>query len=180
MSSSDQLLIQNIVKKSGTSFYWGMKLLPKDKRRAMFSVYAFCRKIDDIADDLNSTKNKKLKELKKWKKNLDLIYQNKIANDPICREISLSALKFKLEKKHLVALIEGMEMDIHKNIQFPSKKILMLYCDKVAVSVGYLSIKIFGLNNQSSKNYAHYLGRAFQLTNIVRDFNEDLERQRCY
>ena len=180
MSSSDQLLIKNIVKKAGTSFYWGMKLLPKDKRRAMFSVYAFCRRIDDIADDLNSTKTKKIKELNKWKRKLNLIYENNIIDDPICREISFSAKKFKLEKKHLISLIEGMEMDIHKNIQFPSKRILMLYCDKVAVSVGFLSIKIFGLDNQSSKNYAHYLGRAFQLTNIVRDFNEDLERKRCY
>merc|ERR1711991_978003 len=108
MTSVDQLNVEKIVKKSGTSFYWGMKLLPKIKKRAMFSVYAFCRVVDDIADNSGTIKSKKIK-LNDWK----------------------------------------------KKIQFPSKTEFELYCQRVAVAVGYLSIRIFGLTDHKGKKYAY-------------------------
>ena len=179
MSLSDQLFVENKVKNSGTSFYWGMKLLDKNKKRAMFAIYAFCREVDDIADK-EGTKKLKEKKLQIWKKKINLLYQNKSPSTSILRELSFAIDNYNLEKKDLYSVIEGMIMDVREKIQFPSKKKLNKYCYRVAVSVGLLSIKVFGLNSKFSKDYAFSLGMAFQLTNIVRDFSEDLEIERCY
>ena len=179
MSLSDQLFVENKVKNSGTSFYWGMKLLDKNKKRAMFAIYAFCREVDDIADK-EGTKKFKEKKLQIWKKKINLLYQKKSPSTSILRELSFAIDNYNLEKKDLYSVIEGMIMDVREKIQFPSKKKLNKYCYRVAVSVGLLSIKVFGLNSKFSKDYAFSLGMAFQLTNIVRDFSEDLEIERCY
>ena len=179
MTSIDQQNVENIVKKSGSSFYWGMKLLPEIKKRAMFSVYAFCRVVDDIADNTGKIKSKKTK-LNSWKKKIDNLYQKKVINESIMKELNTSIENFNLEKKDFISIIDGMLMDAKKKIQFPSTTELELYCRRVAVAVGYLSIKIFGLNDSKGKKYAYSLGMAFQLTNIVRDFKEDLDIGRCY
>ena len=178
MQVDDQIAVKNIVKSSGSSFFWGMNLLDSEKKRAMFSIYAFCRIVDDIADEI---KNKKLRqdELKVWKNKIKFIYDHKKSNSSLEKELKLSIEKFDLNKSDFYAIIDGMMMDAKNDIKFPSRKNLYLYCDRVAVAVGYLSIKIFGLTDKEKK-YAFYLGRAFQLTNIVRDFSEDLERGRCY
>ena len=174
MLVDDQIAVQKIVKNSGSSFFWGMKILNPPKKRAMFSIYAFCRIVDDIADDLENIKVKKNK-LMAWKKKIEDIYQDKKVKSSIEKELKYSIQTFKLKKLDFLAILDGMMMDAEKNIKFPTKKELNLYCDRVAVAVGYLSIKIFGLSNKEKK-YAFYLGRAFQLTNIVRDFYEDLNR----
>ena len=179
MTSVDQLNVENIVKKSGSSFYWGMKLLPEIKKRAMFSVYAFCRVVDDIADNSGTTKSKKTK-LNDWKKKIDSIYNNNNKNESILMELKTSIETFNLEKRDFISIIDGMLMDVKKKIQFPSKTEFEIYCERVAVAVGYLSIKIFGLSGYEGKKYAYSLGMAFQLTNIVRDFREDLDMERCY
>ena len=179
MTSVDQLNVENIVKKSGSSFYWGMKLLPEIKKRAMFSVYAFCRVVDDIADNSGTTKSKKTK-LNDWKKKIDSIYNNNKKNESILKELKTSIETFNLEKRDFISIIDGMLMDVKKKIQFPSKTEFEIYCERVAVAVGYLSIKIFGLSGYEGKKYAYSLGMAFQLTNIVRDFREDLDMERCY
>lgn len=179
MTSVDQLNVENIVKKSGSSFYWGMKLLPEIKKRAMFSVYAFCRVVDDIADNSGTIKSKKTK-LNDWKKKIDSIYNNNNKNESILKELKTSIETFNLEKRDFISIIDGMLMDVKKKIQFPSKTEFELYCERVAVAVGYLSIKIFGLSGYEGKKYAYSLGMAFQLTNIVRDFREDLDIGRCY
>ena len=179
MTSVDQLNVENIVKKSGSSFYWGMKLLPEIKKRAMFSVYAFCRVVDDIADNSGTTKSKKTK-LNDWKKKIDSIYNNNNKNESILMELKTSIETFNLEKTDFISIIDGMLMDVKKKIQFPSKTEFEIYCERVAVAVGYLSIKIFGLSGYEGKKYAYSLGMAFQLTNIVRDFREDLDMERCY
>ena len=179
MTSVDQLNVENIVKKSGSSFYWGMKLLPEIKKRAMFSVYAFCRVVDDIADNSGTIKSKKTK-LNDWKKKIDSIYNNNNKNESILKELKTSIETFNLEKRDFISIIDGMLMDVKKKIQFPSKTEFELYCERVAVAVGYLSIKIFGLSGYEGKKYAYSLGMAFQLTNIVRDFREDLDMGRCY
>ena len=178
MAQGDQFEIEKIVKKSGSSFYWGMKILPNKQARAMFAVYAFCRIVDDIADEIkNEIKREKL--LKKWESSIKNLFLNQTTKNSVERELLFSIKEFNLEKKDFLSIIEGMRMDSNSNIVFPSQKKLNLYCDRVAVAVGYLSIKIFGLS-ESAKNYAFFLGRAFQLTNIVRDFREDIDRGRCY
>ena len=144
----------------------------------MFSIYAFCRIVDDIADEI---KNKRLKieKLKSWKKKINNIFESKKLKSSIEKELKIAVEKFQLERLDFYAIIDGMMMDAKSDIKFPKKKDLELYCDRVAVAVGYLSIRIFGLS-EKEKKYAFYLGRAFQLTNIVRDFYEDLKRGRCY
>ena len=178
MAQGDQFEIEKIVKKSGSSFYWGMKILPNKQARAMFAIYAFCRIVDDIADEIkNKTKREKL--LKEWELSIKNLFIKQTTKNSVERELLFSIKEFNLEKKDFLSIIEGMRMDSKSNIVFPSQKKLNLYCDRVAVAVGYLSIKIFGLS-KSAKNYAFFLGRAFQLTNIVRDFREDIDRGRCY
>ncbi|MBS91446.1 MAG: hypothetical protein CMM95_00110 [Rickettsiales bacterium] len=179
MSLSDQLFVERIVKKSGSSFYWGMKLLEPSKKRGMFAIYDFCRKVDDIADN-SGNKISKQNKLKEWKKNINLLYNQKIGRNRLLRELAFSINKFKLRKEDFFAVIDGMMMDVSKKIQFPSKKNLKLYCTRVAVSVGLLSIRVFGLKSKLGQKYAYSLGMAFQITNIVRDFNEDLKINRCY
>ena len=178
MKVDDQIEVKKIVKKSGSSFFWGMNVLDSEKKRAMFAIYAFCRIVDDIADEI---KNKRLKieKLKSWKKKINNIFESKKLKSCIEKELKIAVEKFQLERLDFYAIIDGMMMDAKSDIKFPKKKNLELYCDRVAVAVGYLSIRIFGLS-EKEKKYAFYLGRAFQLTNIVRDFYEDLKRGRCY
>ena len=179
MASIDQKNVERIVKNSGSSFYWGMKCLPEKKKRAMFSVYAFCRTVDDIADD-NRPVNFKKKELDKWIKKINSLYKFSNQKDSLLKELKYSINEFGLEKKDFLSVIDGMKMDTKAKITFPSTKILIAYCEKVAVAVGYLSIKIFEVDKIPGKKYAYSLGMALQLTNIVRDFIEDLEMGRCY
>ena len=178
MKIDDQIEVKKIVKKSGSSFFWGMNVLDSERKRAMFSIYAFCRIVDDIADEI---KNKRLKieKLKSWKKKINNIFESKKLKSSIEKELKIAVEKFQLERLDFYAIIDGMMMDAKSDIKFPKKKNLELYCDRVAVAVGYLYIRIFGLSKKEKK-YAFYLGRAFQLTNIVRDFYEDLKRGRCY
>ena len=180
MNLDDILQVEQNVKKSGSSFYWGMKLLPKEKRRGMFAIYAFCREVDDIADDLKSSQTVKKKKLYQWKKDINKIFKNSLLNTSLKRELNYSIVNFKLEKKYFTSIIDGMLMDVRENIQFPSSKKFKLYCERVAVAVGYLSIKIFGIYNKVGIHYAYELGMALQITNIVRDFKEDLNNNRCY
>ena len=179
MASIDQKNVERIVKNSGSSFYWGMRCLPEKKKRAMYSIYAFCRTVDDIADD-NRPINFKKKELDKWIKKINLLYKFSHQKDSLLKELQFSINEFGLEKKDFLSVIDGMKMDTKTKITFPSTKKLIAYCEKVAVAVGYLSIKIFEVDTISGKQYAYSLGMALQLTNIARDFNEDLEMGRCY
>ncbi len=114
-----------------------------------------------------------------WKKKIDNLFNSKKLKSSIERELKISVKKFKLNKYDFYSIIDGMLMDAKEDIRFPSKKKFNLYCDRVAVAVGYLSIRVFDLTN-NEKKYAFHLGRAFQITNIVRDFYEDLNRGRCY
>ena len=180
MSTTDQYYIEKNVKKSGTSFFWGMKRLPKEQKRAMFALYAFCREIDDIADEKDLEKKVKLKQISIWEKKINLIFKEKQLNDSLSKELFEAVRKFGLKKSNFISIIQGMKMDIIEDIKFPSKKKFDLYCDRVAVAVGYISINIFGINSSEGRNYALNLGRAFQITNIVRDFKEDATRSRCY
>ena len=173
MSSTDQYYIEKNVRKSGTSFFWGMKRLPKEQKRAMFALYAFCREVDDIADEKNLKKINKLNQISEWEKKINSIFKERKFKDSLSKELSEAVKRFDLSKSDFISIIKGMKMDINEDIKFPSKKKFELYCDRVAVAVGYISINIFGIRSSEGKNYAFNLGRAFQITNIVRDFKED-------
>ncbi len=178
MPVDDQIAVQKIVKKSGSSFFWGMNVLKSEKKRAMFSIYAFCRVVDDIADEIKDKKIRKAR-LKDWKLRVKGIFNSEKPKSSLEKELKFAVEEFKLKENDFLSIIDGMMMDANQDIRFPSKQTFDLYCDRVAVAVGYLSIKVFGLED-INKKYAFYLGRAFQLTNIVRDFTEDLKRGRCY
>lgn len=177
--TSDQKVIKRIVKSSGSSFFWGMNILKPNRKRAMFAVYAFCRTVDDIADSELSFEQKSL-HLNNWIKKIEKIYQG-FSDDSLSRELKFSIEKYNLIKNDFLEIIDGMRIDAKKKVIYPTKKFLEDYCDKVAGAVGCLSIDIFGVENKyAGRNYAKYLGRALQLTNIIRDINEDNNRGRCY
>jgi phytoene synthase len=170
--------IEKIVKDAGTSFYWGMRLQPRDKREAIFAVYAFCRKVDDIADS-DQAVSVKLKGLETWREKIENLYQGK--SDHLITEALLPVKDaYKLEKKAFLDIIDGMEMDARGPIQAPSRIELDLYCARVAGAVGLLCIRIFGESGKKGKELADALGRALQFTNILRDLKEDAEWDRLY
>ncbi|MDC3176392.1 squalene/phytoene synthase family protein [Alphaproteobacteria bacterium] len=179
ISINDQKVVKKIVKNSGSSFYWGMNILKSSRRRAMFAVYAFCRTVDDIADSELALKKKK-NLLNDWVKKIENIYKG-LTVDSLTRELDFSIKEYNLIKNDFLEIIDGMRIDSKKNIIYPPKRDLENYCDKVAGAVGCLSISIFGIKNKiSGRSYAKYMGRALQLTNILRDIKEDSERGRCY
>ena len=132
MHLNDKLEIEQNVKKSGSSFYWGMKMLPENKRRAMFAIYSFCREVDDIADDLNNSKALKEKKLNQWKRDINKIFKKSSLNTNLTRELKHCIENFKLEKKDFISIIDGMLMDVKENMQFPSSKKFRIYCERVA------------------------------------------------
>jgi phytoene synthase len=170
--------VLTIVKKSGSSFYWAMRLLPLQKREAIFSIYAFCREVDDIADGDNPTEIKRLK-LKKWRTEIDNLFEGSPQNLIACA-LAKPIKNYSLKKEDFIAVINGMETDSSKNLQMKNIDALLLYCDQVACSVGRLSNAIFGLNSEQSWKLSKCLGEALQLTNILRDIHEDAALNRVY
>jgi phytoene synthase len=165
-------------KAAGSSFYSAMRLMPKAERDAMFAIYAFCRHVDDIADDGIGTRAERHQELVRWRENLDALYQG----HPPARAAFLSdAVKqYGLRKDDFLAVIDGMDMDVAEDICAPDLATLDLYCERVASAVGRLSIKVFGMEEGPGFELAHHLGRALQLTNILRDLDEDASIGRLY
>ncbi len=170
--------IEKIVKDAGTSFYWGMRLQPRDKREAIFAVYAFCREVDDIADS-DKAVSVKLKGLETWRSKIKDLFRG-VSDDLITEALMPAVTSYNLEKDAFLAIIDGMEMDARGPIQVPSRKELDLYCARVASAVGLLCIRIFGEAGSKGKELADALGRALQLTNILRDLKEDAEWNRLY
>jgi phytoene synthase len=162
---------------SGSSFYRGMRILPRAEREAMFEIYSFCRAVDDIADDPGE-RDVRTAQLAQWRRDIDAIY----AGTPPARLAGLAAAvrQFGMAREDFLAVIDGMEMDVLADIRAPDLATLDLYCDRVASAVGRLSVKVFGLDARSGLDLAHHLGRALQLTNILRDLAEDAERGRLY
>jgi presqualene diphosphate synthase len=166
------------VRAAGTSFYWAMRLLPVERRDAMFAVYAYCRLIDDIADS-DEPVAKKLVALGEWRGQVSSIYDG-VPRLPLARVLAGIAAKYGLRRDDFLALIDGMEMDAGAPIVRPSLETLDLYCDRVASAVGRLSVRIFGDDGAAADRVAYSLGRALQLTNILRDLVEDAQRGRLY
>jgi len=172
------LIVEARVKASGTSFYWAMRFQPEAKRRALYAIYAFCREVDDIADS-KATPAEKTKRLTAWRREIENLFRDKPGH-VITRALESALKDYKLERKAFLALIDGMEMDAKGPIVAPSRKTLDRYCARVASAVGLLCIRVFGEAGGEGRALADSLGRALQLTNILRDLNEDAAVGRLY
>lgn len=165
-------------KVAGSSFYSAMRLMPKAERDAMFAIYAFCRAVDDIADDGEGTRGERRDRLESWRRDLDALYVGKTAR--LSGFLASPVHDYGLRKEDFLAVIDGMEMDVDRDIRGPDLATLDLYCERVASAVGRLSIKVFGMDEDAGFQLAHHLGRALQLTNILRDLDEDADIGRLY
>jgi phytoene synthase len=163
---------------SSSSFYAGMRVLPVAEREAMFAVYSFCRQVDDIADDLEGSREDRRARLARWRQDLDHLYAGRDAGQ--AQFLAQAVGQFDLRQADFVAVIDGMEMDVDADIRAPDFQTLDLYCDRVASAVGRLSVRIFGMEEAPGLKLAHHLGRALQFTNILRDFDEDAAIGRLY
>ncbi|CAN5201794.1 presqualene diphosphate synthase HpnD [soil metagenome] len=162
---------------SCSSFYAAMRILPREQREAMFQIYSFCRQVDDIADS-DGPRPERLAALDQWRRDIDALY----AGHPPARvkDYAPSVKQFGLRREDFIAIIDGMEMDVPADIRAPDARTLDLYCDRVASAVGRLSVRVFGLGEEDGILLAHHLGRALQLTNILRDIDEDAGIGRLY
>lgn len=175
---SDLDAVEEIVRAAGTSFYQGMRVLPPDRRHAMYAIYAFCRIVDDIADE-EGTLPEKRRQLEVWRQYIAGLYRGE-AEGPVTRVLVIAAKQFALRLEDFIAVIDGMQMDAETVIVAPDFATLDLYCDRVAAAVGRLSVRAFGDSSPAADRVAHALGRALQLTNILRDLKEDADRGRLY
>jgi phytoene synthase len=162
---------------SGSSFYNAMRVLPRAQREAMFEVYSFCRQVDDIADS-SGPRGERREELARWRADVDALYAGKPV--PRTRGLLAPVRDFGLRREDFHAVIDGMEMDVVGDIRAPDEATLDLYCNRVASAVGRLSVRVFGMEEQAGIALAHHLGRALQLTNILRDLDEDAAFGRLY
>ena len=162
---------------SGSSFYYSFLFLPAERRRAITALYAFCREVDDIADEVQDTDVARTK-LAWWRTEVANLFAGHPAH-PVTRALEPFAARFGLDAARMNEIIDGMEMDLvqHRYADFDGLK---RYCHRVAGVVGQLSASIFGFKNPGTLEYAEALGIAFQLTNIIRDVGEDARRDRVY
>jgi squalene synthase HpnD len=177
-AKADLDAVEAMVRTAGTSFYRGMRVLPPDRRHAMYAIYAFCRVVDDIADEEGDFAGKVLR-LDEWRARVAGLYAG-MADGPVTRVLVLAARRFGLRQADFLAVIDGMQTDAEAPVVAPSLEELDLYCDRVASAVGRLSVRAFGDASPAADRVAHNLGRALQLTNILRDVAEDAERGRIY
>ncbi len=162
---------------AGSSFYAGMRILPKAQREAMYAVYAFCRAVDDVADD-GGTRQERFAGLERWRQGIDALYEGQPT--PETAPLLAHVRRYDLSREDFVAVIDGMAMDAAEDIRAPDEATLDLYCDRVASAVGRLSVRIFGVSEANGVALAHHLGRALQKTNILRDIDEDAGMGRLY
>src|SRR3954447_1076439 len=162
---------------SGSSFYAAMRILPHDQREAMFQIYSFCRQVDDIADS-DGPRDERLAAPHARRNGIHAPYQGN--PPPRLKDYVASVKTFGLKREDFLAIVDGMEMDVPQDIRAPDMATLDLYCDRVASAVGRLSVRVFGLPEGDGISLAHHLGRALQLTNILRDIDEDAGLGRLY
>jgi presqualene diphosphate synthase len=164
------------VRAAGSSFYWAMRLLPPERRTAVFAIYAFCRAVDDIADGTLPATDK-IAALAAWRARVDALYAGDNRSEPMLFD---AVQRFQLAQEDFHAVIDGMEMDARGPIVAPSMAELDLYCDRVASAVGRLCNPVFGDTSPQARALADHLGRALQITNIIRDCAEDAAIGRLY
>ena len=162
-----------------SSFYSALRILPEKQREAMFALYGFCREVDDIADDRGpATPAERLAKLDQWRADIAAMFAGQAP--PHLAVLAEETRSFHLKQEDFDAVIDGMAMDAEQDIRGPDWATLDLYCDRVASAVGRLSVCIFGLTDERGVALAHHLGRALQLTNILRDIDEDASIGRLY
>ena len=167
----------NKTNKSGSSFLPAFYFLGKEKRMALTALYAFCREVDDIVDGCDDYKEGR-KKLNWWSLEVSRLFSG-TPRHPVTKSLVNYIYKFDLDEKYFNEIIDGMEMDLNFN-RYENFTKLQLYCYRAASAVGILSAKIFGFNNINTLKYAHDMGIALQLTNIIRDLGEDAKRGRIY
>jgi phytoene synthase len=170
--------VKEISKKSKSSFYYAFNLLPEDKRDAMNTVYAFCRKTDDIVDENSDSTDVKYEKLRKWRIEFEKSFSGH-SEFALLNKLGTTISKFNIPLDPFFELIKGMEMDLQKD-RYKSFDDLQLYCYRVASTVGLMCIEIFGYKHPSTKQFAVDLGIALQMTNILRDIGKDAKTGRIY
>lgn len=161
----------------GSSFSAAMRIMPKGQREAMFEIYEFCRAVDDIADE-EGPREVRIDQLQRWRADIDAIYSGSPARH--LHGLARTVRDYDLQREDFLAVIDGMEMDVVSTIRAPDLATLDLYCDRVASAVGRLSVRVFRMEQQEGLALAYHLGRALQLTNILRDLDEDAAIGRLY
>jgi phytoene synthase len=169
---------KEISRKSKSSFYYAFNLLPEDKRDAMNTVYAFCRKTDDIVDENRDSADLKYEKLRKWRIEFEKSFSGH-SEFALLNKLGTTISKFNIPLDPFFELIKGMEMDLQKD-RYKSFDDLQLYCYRVASTVGLMCIEIFGYKHPSTKKFAVDLGIALQMTNILRDIGKDAKNGRIY
>ena len=162
---------------SGSSFYYSFLFLPTEQRQAIIALYAFCREVDDVVDECSDEQIARTK-LEWWRKEIHQLFEGG-PKHPVTKALEPAIKRYNLPVEHFIEIIDGMQMDLEYNA-YPTFKELSLYCHRVASIVGLMSVEIFGYEDRKTLKYAHDLGMAFQLTNILRDVREDAERGRIY
>lgn len=181
MITVDPVLYEDMaarVRAAGTSFYWGMRLLETPRRYGMYAIYAFCREVDDIADEPGDPADKRHR-LGWWREEIARLYQG-APTHPVTRALQGPIREYELPQADFIAVIDGCEMDGDNAMVRPSLARLELYCDRVAAAVGRLSVRVFGESRPQGQRVANATGMALQLTNILRDVAVDAEIGRLY
>ena len=168
---------QDKAAKSGSSFYYSFMFLPAERRQAITALYAFCREVDDVVDECHDLSLAQTK-LEWWRQEVGRVY-NGTPTHPVGHALKDVIKGFRLPQEQLLEIIDGMAMDLSQT-RYLDFKGLQLYCYRVASVVGLLAAEIFGYQDRQTLKYAHDLGLAFQLTNIIRDVGEDARRGRIY
>jgi phytoene synthase len=173
---NDFRFCRDLTRQSASSFYYALRFLPSARRKALYAVYAFCRAVDDAADESDPADAPRL--VGEWRTELDRLYRG-VPLHPVTVALAASLERFPIPHSALSAIIDGVEMDLVKR-RYADFAELELYCRRVASAVGLACIEVFGYRNAATRDYAIDVGLALQLTNIVRDVSEDAARDRIY
>jgi phytoene synthase len=168
---------QDKAARSGSSFYYSFLFLPAERRSAITALYAFCREVDDIVDEVREPAVARTK-LDWWRQEIAGLFEGR-PQHPVTRALAPALARYDLQQEYFQEVIDGMQMDLDYDA-YPSFSELSLYCYRVAGVVGLLSARIFGYEDRATARYATELGTALQLTNILRDVREDVQRGRVY
>jgi len=170
-------LAASLTKRSRSNFYYAFRFLPRAEREAIYTIYAFCRIVDDIVD-LGTDARTQRQALQRWRQELGRCYEG-VPEEPLGTRLGQIVKEFPIQRRHLEAIVDGVEMDLDRN-RYETFDELYEYCYRVASTVGLCCIEIFGYSDPSAQTYAVKLGVALQLTNILRDLKTDAERGRIY
>ena len=170
---------QSITRKSASNLALAFVLLPRHKREGMAALYAFCREVDDVADEELAPVEQRRARLAAWREDIRLACEQSAPSLPVNQELKPVIARYRLPFALFDELLRGVEMDLDIK-RYETQAELEVYCYRVASVVGRLSIEIFGYRNPRCRDYAVFLGKALQLTNILRDVRTDAERGRIY